>query len=757
MVKRCSLCALAALVAFLFVPGFVSAAGLTVLTVPEDPTNLTTPHTTYPTATIVLGATCPSCVGSTDSFSVDWSFGDGSADATFALTNPYDISTTHVYSGGSGQTWTATVTVTDTTNPANGSANYPVIMEANTLASRVDVAIDWGLWYMHQTMWRQNSPANGQTVNWGGWDTQGHSCTNVGGAAYDCTYPGVINPNNVQAFEVSGHTAGETNASVDPYADDVARGTARMLVFLGNQTNNTDTYNYNPATSTYDCNIGGTTYNPYTYYTTAPYVYPYCGTGTQVFYEPGAASCTSPPCSFTPDGNSNGQMIYSADGSGEPIYTTGPFIDALVASGTPAATASTGAAAGGGLPGINGQTYQNIVQDMADWYASCQWGNDYDTGNSSTSAYEFDYRGGGYSAQGGGWLYQCQEGDDNSTSQWAAIGLIAGYRGFGLTVPQQVKDFNSTWVTNSETGLFMGYGAPYAYPTGADPWAADDLGGSFGYRGDLASSDPWGGFATTPSGMVQMALDGIGRTTNTAFGDASTAADQRFNNAETYYADNFCNNPAGGAVNAPRAYTYGMFSFTKSMLLHDPSGTLTPIQFLRTQTPGVFTGDASDPADTIDWYAGLSPANGGSDACDGIAQTLVSYQSPDGHWYGHDYDQGYQSAQSPFETAWSIIMLRKTVFVSCISNLYGRGTPGHGALTPRIDLTWGAQSGATSYDVLRGTANGGPYTLVANTVSTAYSDKGSWLANGDTYYYVVQPLEGSTEVCQSNQEPVTIP
>jgi len=530
-----------------------------------------------------------------------------------------------------------------------------------------------------------------------------------------------------------------------------------MLVMLANQSNNTDTYYYNPATSTYECNIGGTIYNPYPYYTTSPYVYPYCGTtGTQVFYEPGAASCTSPPCSFTPDGNGNGQMIYSADGSGEPIYTTGPFVDALVASGTPTAVAPTGKPAGGGLPGIQGQTYQNIVQDMADWYASCQWGNDYDTGNSYTNAYEFDYRGGGYSAQGGGWLYQCQEGDDNSTSQWAAIGLIASQRGFGLAVPQQVIDFNNTWVTNSQTGLYDGFGAPWAYPTGTDPWAVDDLGGSFGYRGDLGQSDAWGGFATTPSGMVQMALDGIGRTTNTTFGDASTAVDQRFNNAETYYADNFCNNTSGGAYNAPRAYTYGMFSFTKSMLLHDPSGTLTPIQFLRTQTPGVF-GIPPAP-NTIDWYAGLSPLNGGTDACDGVAQTLVSYQlNPavgvfDGHWYGNDYS----GAQMPYETAWSIIMLRKTVFVSCIQNLVGRGTPGRGVLAPLINLTWGVQPSATSYNVLRSTTNGGPYTQIGNVTATAYSDR-SGLVNGDTYYYVVQPLEGATVVCQSNQEPITIP
>jgi hypothetical protein len=189
-----------------------------------------------------------------------------------------------------------------------------------------------------------------------------------------------------------------------------------------------------------------------------------------------------------------------------------------------------------------------------------------------------------------------------------------------------------------------------------------------------------------------------------------------------------------------------MFSFTKSMLLHDPNGTLTPIKFMRTQTPGVFTSDQ------IDWYAALSPANGGVDPCDGIAQTLVERQGPYGYWWGYDYS----GQQYPFETAWSIIMLRRTVFVSCVSNLYGRGTAGGPGHPARIDLTWGAQTGASSYAVLRGTVNGGPYTQIGTTTLPAYSDK-SGLANGDTYYYVVQPLSGTTEVCQSNQATVTIP
>ena len=503
-------------------------------------------------------------------------------------------------------------------------------------------------------------------------------------------------------------------------------------------------YLYNPAMVNYACSTGtvGANVNPVN---TGSNAYPFCPAGSsQVFYNAGATSCTTPPCTVTFDGNSNGQMIYSSDGSGETIYTTGPFIDALVASGTPGATAPTGAGPSGLLPGVLGQTYKNIVQDMMDWYSSCQWDDDYDLGNPGYHGY---VRGGGYSGSGGGWLYGCQQGDDNSTSQWAAIGLIGGFRGFNLVLPQIVMDFNNVWVTNSQGN------APGKNPTGADPWAVGDDNGSAGYRGDIYNSNAWGSFATSPSAMVQMTLDEIGRTKNTVFGDGSNSPDQRFNNAESYYADNFCNDPSTGAYNAPRDYTYGLFSFTKSMLLHNPGGSLSPIKYLRTVTPGVFTGNVSVPPNTIDWYAALSGANGGTDPCDGVAQTLVGYQSPDGHWYNHDYDTGYQGGQSPFETAWSLIMLKKTVFISCINNLAGRGSRSG----PLVNLSWSAQANATSYSVLRSSLNGGPYTQVGTTNLTAFRDANSGLVDGNTYYYVVQPLQGSTEVCQSNQATVAVP
>ena len=200
-----------------------------------------------------------------------------------------------------------------------------------------------------------------------------------------------------------------------------------------------------------------------------------------------------------------------------------------------------------------------------------------------------------------------------------------------------------------------------------------------------------------------------------------------------------------------------MFSFTKSMLLHNVNGSLAPIQYLRTQTPNVFAANSPAPPNTIDWYAAVSAANGGKDSCDGVAQTLVSYQmnpayAPfDGHWYGNNYT----SPQFPFETAWALIMLQRTVFGPCVKDLTGAASVS-GSAPARIDLSWTNQAFSTSYNVLRGTVGGGPYTYVGTTKNTSYSDtKG--LTDGDTYFYVVQPLNGTTEVCQSNQAMIAVP
>ena len=58
-------------------------------------------------------------------------------------------------------------------------------------------------------------------------------------------------------------------------------------------------------------------------------------------------------------------------------------------------------------------------------------------------------------------------------------------------------------------------------------------------------------------------------------------------------------------------------------------------------------------------------------------------------------------------------------------------------------LTWSAAAGATSYNVKRATASGGPYTTIANVTSPSYTDSG--LTNGVTYYYIVTAVDSYGE------------
>jgi len=641
-----------------------------VKTVPVDPANAAVGHSACPSSAVTLKGTS-SVQGANITY--DWNFGDGSAHATGVVTNQYNVSATHVYAGVNLQNFVAVLTITDTNTSEHASAQYFVQLVAPcNLAAQVNIAIDEGLWYLHRIMWRSNTsgttPGSVGAIPIGGWDDKPGSPGNPAacaggfqdtvrtGAFAGCdnyNSSGVIDSDNVQAFEVNSHLEG--GPASDPYTDDVARGLARIFQFVrsGPVANVTITYVN--------------------------------------------ASCAAPPCNFNPDSNGNGIGIFSdVDSLAQPFYEGGQVMDAIVAAGTPAAVTITG--------GLNviGRQYKDIVTDMGDGYAFCQYPH----------------------APGGSWLYGCQQGEDNSVSQWAAIGFIGGSRGFGVPTPAMVSSGNSVWASNSE--------------------AAN---GSWGYRGP---SPVWGPYADTPSGLVQMVMDSAGR------------GDSRWDKSEAFMRDNFCNNPNAfpndffsNAVNAPKAYTYGLFSFTKGMLLHSPGGVLTPIKNLQDVV------NASPPA-PIDWYGAELSAGA---PCDGVARSLVDRQGlnggypptpavpTNGFWIGHSS----VGQHFPFETAWSIIMLRKSVFIKCVEDLAGKGTPSGRGAPARIDVTWTAIPSAVSYNVLRATVSGGPYALLGNTVLPGFSDTNG-LLNGGTYYYALQPLNSSGgEICQSNEAKIIIP
>lgn len=503
-----------------------------VKTVPWVATNPLIPHTTFPGKSVRLKGTTD-VTGS--NFEYKWDFGDGTETAWANVgTANYALEAAKTYTGPVGTIYTARLHVRDKTTGDTATRTYFVEMKDQTLAAEVNVAIGEGLWYLHKTQTRSTS---------GGFDLGVWSSGNAA-SSYAANQAA-----NLNAFFVNGHL--ETGSADNPYTETVQRGMRRLFQYLTTR------------------NIAGLTQ-------------------------------TNPLGTFTPDANGNGISIYV--NQADPYYQGGQVMDAIVASGTPGAIAATGVA------NVAGRRYVDIVQDMVDEYSYCQ----YDA------------------SPGGGWRYSCNQYPDNSANQWGAIGLIAAEH-FGATVPAIVKNWNVNWLRFSQNAT------------------ATANNGLFGYTD---TSPIWGPYAVTPSGMVQMVMSGIGRGSSPANGPS-------WENAESFLRENWDN--TGGATTNIKAYYYGLLSFTKAMLLHDPNGdgvpeTITCLRSLRAGTTKL----------PIDWYGAQAGqpdtlCGGGANASShGVARTLVNNQNVAGYWYGFDYT----STIYPFDTAWAIMMLNRTVFES---------------------------------------------------------------------------------------------
>jgi regulation of enolase protein 1 (concanavalin A-like superfamily) len=76
--------------------------------------------------------------------------------------------------------------------------------------------------------------------------------------------------------------------------------------------------------------------------------------------------------------------------------------------------------------------------------------------------------------------------------------------------------------------------------------------------------------------------------------------------------------------------------------------------------------------------------------------------------------------------------------------------------TAQVSLTWSASTGATSYNIQRSPASGGPYATIGSAPGAVnYNDTA--VANGTTYYYVVTAVNASGESPPSNLAAVTVP
>ena len=386
------------------------------------------------------------------------------------------------------------------------------------------------------------------------------------------SYPSITSA-NVLAFEVNGHL--ETGSADNPYTETVQRGLRQVFAYLLTR---------NPPVQT----LGD------------------------------------------PDANNNDLAIYCCSAGADYPYQTGIVMDAIIASGTPNAVTTTGVA------GVVGREYDEIIQDMVDFYSEAQ----YD------------------SALYGGWQYGISSGVDNSASQWAAIGIIPAERFWGATVPVWMKNANIAWLNYSQ-----------------------QANGIFGYT---SSSPIFGPYGTTPSGMVQLAMHGFGR------------GDSRWDRAETIMRDGF-KEPTGNYTTSPKNFLYGLFAFVKSMLLHDQSpannvagdGVADPISLLKSSTVGV---------NPIDWYSAEKVAGpAGVNNTDGVARWLVNRQvltvgANYGRWVYTGSDSSWTSEDGPYFTSWAIVMLQRTLFASGLPVAVAKATPNPAVAFQTINL-----SGADSF------------------------------------------------------------
>jgi fibronectin type 3 domain-containing protein len=73
------------------------------------------------------------------------------------------------------------------------------------------------------------------------------------------------------------------------------------------------------------------------------------------------------------------------------------------------------------------------------------------------------------------------------------------------------------------------------------------------------------------------------------------------------------------------------------------------------------------------------------------------------------------------------------------------GTPT--ARNHRVDLTWTASAGATSYEIRRGTSAAGPFTAVGTSAASSFSDTSA--TNGTAWFYVVRALNATSASADS--------
>ena len=148
----------------------------------------------------LMGGEIPPRAGPLRATTYRWQFGDGQATEFLPIQDGRAIEARHTYNGPPGSPFTAVLTICDAQNRCD-SANFPMVIREDSLETRVNIAIDKGLWHLHQV-----ARADGS------FETQGGEADRPSRVAAA-----------VNAFAVHGHTETIDRCS-SPYTTTVRRG-----------------------------------------------------------------------------------------------------------------------------------------------------------------------------------------------------------------------------------------------------------------------------------------------------------------------------------------------------------------------------------------------------------------------------------------------------------------------------------------------------------------------------------------------------
>jgi phosphatidylinositol-3-phosphatase len=183
--------------------------------------------------------------------------------------------------------------------------------------------------------------------------------------------------------------------------------------------------------------------------------------------------------------------------------------------------------------------------------------------------------------------------------------------------------------------------------------------------------------------------------------------------------------------------------------MHDSCSPLNnPVQqgdtWLSTEVPRILNSAAyrNGGALFVTWDEGVSG--------DGPIGMIVVSSLAKGGGYNNAIHYTHGSTLRSFEEIFGVPLIRDAVNQTSLSDLFKPAAPPPApsgvsatAGNAQVTLAWNVVSGASTYNVKRGAAAGGPYGTVATVSTNAYTDTG--LTDGTTYYYVISAVNVAGE------------